>query len=133
MRAGVLVVLGMLCSSSPAFAADGGPPLVELMIRPNYLTAYKAMIGVTAVPPWVVDFAKTLDGPPVPSADLLAGGTIYTLGVTCKPNECADHQLFVLFTGDGSRAWGLLLEGTEQTWLGDPDDKIKEAILSRVG
>jgi hypothetical protein len=37
-----------------------------------------------------------------------------------------------LFTGDGSRAWGLLLEGTEQVWLGDPDDKIKEAILSRV-
>jgi len=132
MIAKLLVVLVTLGAGAPALAADGGPPLVELMIRPNYLTAYKAMIGVTTVPPWVADFAKTLDGPPVPSADLLAGGTIYTLGFTCKPNECANHHLFVLFTGDGSRAWGLLLEGQEQVWLGDPDDKIKAAILSRV-
>ena len=132
MRLRVLAVLVLLGGSTPAVAADGGPPLVELMIRPNYLTAYKTMIGTTTVSPWVVDFAKTLDGPPVPSADLLAGGTIYTLAFTCKPNECADHQLFVLFTGDGSRAWGFLIEAEQQTWLGDPDDKIKEAILSRV-
>ena len=129
----LLLVFAMLGTSAPALAADGGPPLVELMLRPNYLTAYKAMIGTTTVSPWVADFAKTLDGPPTPSTDLLAGGTIYTLGFTCKPNECADYQLFVLFTGDGSRAWGLLLEGEKQTWLGEPDDKVKEAILSRVG
>jgi hypothetical protein len=130
MRLRVLAVLALLGGS--AVAADGGPPLVELMIRPNYLTAYKAMIGTTTVAPWVVDFAKTLDGPPTPSTDLLAGGTIYTLGFTCKPNDCAEHQLFVLFTGDGSKAWGLLLEGSQQTWLGEPGDKIKEAILGRV-
>jgi hypothetical protein len=130
MRLRVLAVLALLASS--AVAADGGPPLVELMLRPNYLTAYKAMIGTTTVPPWVTEFSKTLDGPPLPSADLFAGGTIYTLAFTCKPNECAEHQLFVLFTGDGSKAWGLLLEGSQQIWLGEPDDKIKEAILSRV-
>ena len=132
MRLRVLAVLAVLSSSAPAVAADGGPPLVELMLRPNYLTAYKTMIGTTAVAPWVTDFAKTLEGPPTPSADLLSDGMIYTLAFTCKPNECAEHQLFVLFTGDGSKAWGLLLEGAKQTWLGEPDDKIKEAILSRV-
>jgi hypothetical protein len=132
MRLRVLAVLALLGVSTPAAAAEGGPPLVELMLRPNYLTSYKAMIGTTTVAPWVTDFAKTLEGPPTPSADLLAGGTIYTLAFTCKPNECAEHQLFVLFTGDGSKAWGLLLEGTQQTWLGEPDDKIKEAILGRV-
>jgi hypothetical protein len=128
----VLAVLVLLGGSASAVAADGGPPLVELMLRPNYLTAYKAMIGTTTVPPWVTDFSKTLDGPPLPSADLFAGGTIYTLAFTCKPNECAEHQLFVLFTGDGSQAWGFLIEGEQQTWLADPNDKIKEAILSRV-
>ena len=128
----LLVVIAMLGAGAPAFAADGGPPLVELMLRPNYLTAFKTMLGTTPVAEWVVDFTKTLDGPPTPSTDLLGGGTIYTLAFTCKPNDCAEHQLFVLFTGDGSKAWGLLLEGTQQTWLGDPDDKIKEAILSRV-
>ena len=108
MRLRVLAVLAVLSSSAPAGAADGGPPLVELMLRPNYLTAYKTMIGTTTVPPWVTDFAKTLEGPPTPSADLLSDGMIYTLAFTCKPNECAEHQLFVLFTGDGSKAWGLL-------------------------
>ena len=90
----VLAVLVLLGGSAPSVAADGGPPLVELMIRPNYLTAYKTMIGTTTVSPWVVDFAKTLDGPPTPSVDLLAGGTIYTLGFTCKPNECAEESAF---------------------------------------
>lgn len=128
----VLVLLALLGGGAPALAADGGPPLVELMIRPNYLTAYKKMLGTTPVAEWVIDFAKTLDGPPIPSADLFAGGTIFTLAFTCKPNECDNHQLFVLFTGDGSQAWGLLVEGGQQSWLGDPNDKIKEAILSRV-
>lgn len=122
----------LLGGAAPALAADGGPPLVELMLRPNYLTAFKKMLGTTPVAEWIVDFTKTLDGPPTPSADLLAGGTIYTLAFTCKPNGCDSHQLFVLFTGDGSQAWGFLLENGQQTWLGDPSDKIKEAILSRL-
>ncbi len=128
----LILLMPLLGGGAPALAADGGPPLVELMLRPNYPTAFKKMLGTTPVPEWLVDFIKTLDGPPTPSADLLAGGTIFTLAFTCKPNECGESQLFVLFTGDGSKAWGLLLEGPQQTWLGDPDEKIKEAILSRV-
>jgi hypothetical protein len=133
MFAKLLVLILLLSGSAPALAADdGGPPLVELMLRPNYLTAYKTMVGVTQVPPWITDFAKTLDGPPTPSAVLFAGGTLFTLAFTCKPNDCADNQLYVLFTGDGSQAWGLLVEGEKQGWLGDPDEKIKETILSRL-
>jgi hypothetical protein len=126
------LVLGLL-APGPALAADnGGPPLTELMMRPNYPTAYKTMIGTTTVPGWVSDFAKTLDGPPTPSTDILAGGTIYTLGFTCKPNDCSNNQLYVLFRGDGSQAWGMLVEGDKRGWLGAPDDKIKETISGHV-
>jgi hypothetical protein len=128
-----LALLICVAVAGPAIAADnGGPPLTELMMRPNYPTAYKAMLGSATVPSWVTDFAKTLDGPPTPSTDMLSEGTIYTLAFTCKPNACSDSQLFVLFRGDGSQAWGMLIEGDKRMWLGDPNDKIKEAISSRV-
>ncbi len=125
-------VLCVAIAGSALAADNGGPPLPELMMRPNYPTAYKTMIGTATVPDWVTDFAKTLDGPPVPSTDLFSEGMIYTLAFTCKPNDCSNNQLYVLFRGDGSQAWAMLMEGEKRSWLGDPDDKVKEAISSRV-
>jgi hypothetical protein len=106
--------------------------LFELMKLPNYLAAYKAMVGGVTVPDWVNGFATTLDGPPMSSVDLLAGGKIYTLGFTCKPNACGDNQLYVLFAPDATQAWGLLIQSGLQSWLGNPDPTIQQAILSRL-
>jgi hypothetical protein len=127
----------LLCAllSPSAFAADGkpsGPPLVDLMMLPNHAASWKVMLGDTKVPAWVESFAKTLDGPNIPSIDLLTGGKIYTLGFTCEPNDCEQSQLYVLFNGDGSQAWGMLLEGEKRVWLGNPDQSIKDAILGRL-
>jgi hypothetical protein len=129
------LVFGLLLfGSAHAFAAEkfGGPPLFDLMKLPNYAAAWKAMIGEDKVPDWVDSFAKTLDGPDLPSMDLLANGRIYVLGFTCKPNECEDNQLYVLFAADGAQAWGMLLEGKRRSWLGQPDQATQETILSRV-
>ena len=57
----------------------------------------------------------------------------YSLAFTCKPNECEQFQLFVLFAPDGSKAWAL--EGSPLTgvnWFGEPDDRIRAAITAAL-
>jgi hypothetical protein len=61
------------------------------------------------VPDWLKTYTATLEGPPTPSIDVPVGSETYALAFTCKPNECEDHQLFVLFAPAGRHVWGLLL------------------------
>jgi hypothetical protein len=131
------VILLLLFGNAPSVAAQEskGPHLSDLMRQPSYRESWKAMLaGETApLPDWVASYATTLDSPPTPLADVPVGSQTYTLAFTCKPNECGDNQLFVLFAPAGRHAWGLLLAGGgEPRWLGKPDDDIKRSILRAV-
>jgi Inhibitor of vertebrate lysozyme (Ivy) len=133
MRTRVLV-LALLLGSSATLAADPskGPYLSELMNQPSYLSAWKGMLGGQVVPDWIESYAKTLDGPAMPSIQVLVGSDAYTLTFTCKPHDCGGNQLYVLFAPTGRQAWGLLITGEQNRWLGYPDPKIQAAILSGV-
>jgi len=133
MLARVLFVLLLATSGVAAFAQDTkGPILGDLMKLPTYRAAWLSMLAGTTVPPWVEDYAKTLDGPATPSLAVPVGDDAYTLGFTCQPNGCGDNQLYVLFSPSGAKAWGLLLTGQEKTWLGSPDQSIRDAVLSAL-
>jgi Inhibitor of vertebrate lysozyme (Ivy) len=129
-----LLVSLLLLTSVPALAAGEpkGPLLGDLMKQPTYRAAWDSMLAGETVPDWINDYAKTFDGPPIPSIDMAVGSTSYELGFTCKPNACGTNQLYVLFTKGGARAWGLLLTDKDRRWLGYPDKDIQAAILSRV-
>ncbi|MCJ7787243.1 MAG: inhibitor of vertebrate lysozyme family protein [Methyloceanibacter sp.] len=112
-----------------------GPPLADLMKLQNYREAWEAMLKAETlpVPDWVTGYTATLDSPPIPSFGVLVGSQAYTLAFTCKPNDCENHQLFVLFAPDGRHAWALLLTaGGEPRWLGNPDDDIKGAMRGSI-
>ena len=112
-----------------------GPPLAHLMKLQNYRAAWEAMLRAETlpVPDWVTGYTATLDSPPIPSFGVLVGSQAYTLAFTCKPNDCENHQLFVLFAPDGRHAWALLLTaGGEPRWLGNPDDDIKGAMRGSI-
>ncbi len=150
MLARVLLAL-MLVSAVPAFAADEstgsstpageskepsapqaqetkGPVMGKLLQLPKYIYAWQGMMAGETPPQWVKDYATSLDGPPVPSIPVPLDGEIYTLGFTCKPNDCETHQLYVLFAPEGRDAWGLLATPDGVKWLGQPDDRIQKAI-----
>jgi Inhibitor of vertebrate lysozyme (Ivy) len=112
-----------------------GPLLADLMKLQNYREAWEAMLRAETlpVPDWVTGYAATLDSPPIPSFGVLVGSQAYTMAFTCKPNDCENHQLFVLFAPDGRHAWALLLTaGGEPRWLGNPDDDIKGAMQGSI-
>lgn len=127
---------GAPAQTSPAAAEQPkGPPLADLMKLQNYHDAWEAMLrGETVpVPDWVTGYAATLDSPPIPSFGVMVGSQAYTFAYTCKPNDCENHQLFVLFAPDGRHAWALLLTVSgDPRWLGNPDDDIKGAIGSSI-
>ena len=129
MLARVLFVLVLALSSVAAVGEDTkGPILGDLMKLPSYRAAWVSMLAGATVPPWVEP--KTLDGPATPSIAVMGGDRAYTLGFTCQPNNCGDNQLYVLFSPNGAKAWGLLLTGKEKIWLGSPDESIRETFLS---
>ena len=134
MRTAVLIALLLAGSCVQAFAAEPpkGPSLADLMKQPANRAAWYGMFAGATPPQWVDDYAKTLDGPPTPSIAVEANGETYTLAFTCKPNECGDNQLFVLFSPSGAKAWGLLVTGKEKKWFGAPDENVQDAILSSI-
>lgn len=126
-----LCFLALLLGSASAFAEQPkAPPLADLMKHPTYRAAWTGMLTGEAVPDWVEAYAKTLDGPAIPTIPIPIGSEIYMLGFTCQPNGCGDNQLYVLFSPSGGKAWGLLLTGSEKKWLGAPDQSIQDAILN---
>ena len=153
MLARILLAL-LLALSAPALAAEGtkadettaagtpakavtpmqaagptkGPVMGKLLRLPKYIYAWQGMMAGETPPQWVKDYALTLDGPPVPTIPVPLDGEIYTLGFTCKPNDCETHQLFVLFAPEGRDAWGLLASPNGVSWLGKPDKRIQKAI-----
>lgn len=130
MPRALVVSLLLLFGCASAFAEDAKAPLLaDLMKQPTYRAAWIGMLAGVTAPPWLDDYAKTLDGPATPSIPVPVGDDSYTLGFTCKPNGCGDDQLYVLFSPGGAKAWGLLLTGKEKIWLGSPDQAIQDAIL----
>jgi len=135
MLARFLLVL-LLVLSAPALAEDAtkaqgpakGPVMGELLRMPKYIYAWQGMMAGETPPQWVKDYALSLDGPAVATIPVPLDGEIYTLGFTCKPNDCENHQLYVLFAPEGRDAWGLLASPDGVSWLGEPDERIQEAI-----
>jgi Inhibitor of vertebrate lysozyme (Ivy) len=132
MPARLLLVL-LLLAPVAAQATDAETYLPDLMEQPAYLKAWKAMLAGETVPPWVDSFTKTQNATSAPAKSIPVGGQPYTLGWICKPHDCGDNQLYVLFTPEARQAWGLLISpGDKRQWIGRPDPAIQAAILSGV-
>jgi hypothetical protein len=134
MRARLLLVLFLL-GTAPALALDdaGGAYLFDLLGDDAYRAAWNDMLKGETVPAWVKTYAKDFDGPSSPSTEVSVGGEPFTLAWVCKPHDCGDNQLYVLFAPGARQAWGLLIRpGDKRSWLGRPDPAIQAAILSGV-
>jgi hypothetical protein len=114
--------------SMPAPQATKGPVMGKLLRLPKYIYAWQGMMAGETPPQWVKEYTTSLDGPPVPTIPIELDGEVYTLGFTCKPNDCETHQLYVLFAPEGRDAWGLLASPDGVSWLGQPDERIQKAI-----
>ncbi|ODS00466.1 hypothetical protein AUC69_00985 [Methyloceanibacter superfactus] len=90
------------------------------------------MLAGETPPEWVTTFGATLDGPPTPTIPVPLDGETYTLGFTCKANDCEANQLYVLFAPQARDAWGMLASPEGISWLGRPNKRIQDAITDAL-
>ncbi|MBB2205781.1 hypothetical protein HLH27_12255 [Gluconacetobacter takamatsuzukensis] len=70
-----------------------------------------------------------------PVTRVATGGHTYLLGHLCKPHDCGNNQLDIVFAAEGHAAWGLLHTRPDdrhpflQSWLGNPDEEIQALLL----
>jgi Inhibitor of vertebrate lysozyme (Ivy) len=123
-----LFMAGVL--SGPALGDDAY--LFDLLKQQPYRDGWNAMFkGEKNVPKWITVFAKTYNGVATPAKPVDVEGQSDLLTSVCKPHDCGDNQLFVLFAPKGASAWGMLLEaGKDARWFGSPDDAAKAVLRS---
>lgn len=125
-------------SAAPALAAD--TYTADLLASPDFQSPWQqATQGVKGLPKWV----RTGNGTSTPLAPV--AGTPYQGGSVCKPHDCSNHYVQLLADTQAKRVWGVLVDlpDTEAardtpskfaryTWLGEPDEAMKAALMKQV-
>ncbi|MGU9815610.1 Ivy family c-type lysozyme inhibitor [Pseudomonas sp. LF135] len=114
----------LLVMASSAFAEQYLP---EIASKAPYKKAYAEMLSF---PSWV----SKAQGTASPVEKVSADGKSFTVGHMCKPHDCADNQLIVVFNADGTKSWGLLATRSadgdtfNKQLLGNPDKVVTELL-----
>lgn len=124
--------LSMLAGASLMLIAAGASAeqyLPEIASKEPYKKAYAEMLSF---PSWV----SKAQGTASPVEKVSADGKSFTMGHMCKPHDCADNQLSVVFSADGKKSWGLLATRSadgktfNKQVLGNPDSVV-EGLLNK--
>lgn len=102
------------------------PPLFEQLEKAYYKGAYLALFdGMSNVPQWMRE-----GGTASPGRAVMIGSGAYELYSHCKPHDCGDTMMYVLFRMDTYRvrAWALAMENGKSQFFGDPEAEIAAAL-----
>jgi hypothetical protein len=98
-----------------------------LLKQPGFAAAYRAALGPLAREGWI---AK-LDGPSPALRKVELGGRTYWLAAACKPHDCRDHNLVLLWHEADAKVHGLVHQRARQALFGDPPPPLA-AELPRI-
>ncbi|WP_342650468.1 Ivy family c-type lysozyme inhibitor [Pseudomonas sp. REB1044] len=121
------LLLGTLftCCTLQATAADQYLP--DLVQKAPYKAAYAKML---MLPEWISQAKGTAS----PLRKVKLGDDTVLVGNVCKPHDCKDNQLVVVFNAKGTQSWGLLAtredsDGAfEKHYLGSPNEAVRALL-----
>lgn len=124
-------VLSASLLTAGAFALCGGlaraaEPMVmpdELLRDAGFRPAYAAALGARAKTPWL---AKLDNSAPVRTVTV--GGVAYRVATPCKPHDCADNNMLVMYAPSTQAVVGKLFEKGRATLVGSPDATLAAEI-----
>lgn len=99
-----------------------GPP--DLLKDARFKAAYTRALGALAGERWIA----RMEGPAPQLRPVALAGTAYTLAATCKPHDCSDHNLIVLWNEPQGQLVGLVHQRGRQTLLGAPSPAATRAL-----
>lgn len=114
-RSFVLLGLAALCAAG-AGAAD--EPLVTadtLLKDPTFRQAYTSALGGRAKDRWLARLDMSS-----PLRTIRLGGEDWRVATPCKPHDCADNNLFLVYQAKRGVVHGVLHEKGRETLVGSP-------------
>lgn len=121
---------GLLMAGSMAAAGAGGAPANEPMLTTHDLlgdarfkAAYVAALGPRAKLPWLVKMSNS-----APVRKLTLEGVEYQLAGPCKPHDCADNNLLLLYAPTRGAVYGHLFEKGKTTVIGTPGPALQAEL-----
>jgi Inhibitor of vertebrate lysozyme (Ivy) len=103
-------------------ALPGAPPPATLPSPPQLLkdarfrTPYFAALGPMAREPWL----RELTGPAPETQKVTVAGTSYLMASVCKPHDCYDHNLVLLYDAARGVVYGKLNQAGRSMLFGRP-------------
>lgn len=104
----------MLAAS--AWAADPMVTTGDLLKDPKFKTAYLAAIGPKAKERWLATMTNSSL-----VRKVSVGGDEYQVATPCKPHDCGDNNLLLLYSPAKGVVYGKLFEKGRSTPIGRPD------------
>lgn len=88
---------------------------------------YRKALGPKTKTPWIA----RLDGPSSGAKEVSVAGITYWQVAVCKPHDCADNKLILIYDHNAKTVYGLINEHGNQTLFGRPSTTMK-AELERL-
>ena len=102
----------------------------DIRNTPPFSTAYRALLRRNKLKEgWLTHF----NAPGTLVRRVGIGGAEYLRVEGCKPGSCGAHSIVVLYCEKERAIYALLKQGSENIWLGEPSDEIKQAFAKLAG
>ncbi len=107
-------LLAALCSG---IAAGAEPKLTtaDLLKDPKFKSAYRAALGSKASQKWLITMTNS-----APVSKVTLAGETFQVATPCKPHDCGDNNLLLLYSPGRGVVYGKLYEKGRTTLLGAP-------------
>ncbi len=125
----------LVCTVCSAAVAANDTYLTDAIKTPSYLRALTNLLKSSRnLPTWTKQVLKTSgDYVGTPVVYSTVDGTRYELFNTCKPHDCSDSKLEVIFSPGGAQAWGAFMEkGKSISYLGAPSPAQQSALKTAL-
>lgn len=113
-RAATASIAGVALAAFAA-AANAQTTTDELLKSPKFKAAYLAALGPKASEKWLATMANS----GLVRTETVAGES-WQVATPCKPHDCADHNLLLLYSPGRGAVQGYLYERGKVTTLGSP-------------
>ena len=90
----------------------------------RFKAAYQAVLGPLAGERWIA----RLEGPAPPVQQVKVGGVDHDLLAVCKPHDCGEQSMVLLYAPSSGRVAGKVVQGGRSTLLGQPAAAVKTEL-----
>lgn len=122
-RACMAAVAAALMAAAAAQAADPPSSSGDLLKDSKFKAAYTGALGPRAKERWLAAMSNS-----APLRTVQLAGEAYQVATPCKPHDCADNNLLLLYAPASGKVYGHLHEKGRVTLIGQPGPELSREL-----